>query len=121
MLLATSCLALHGRAPGVGLDAAPATARAPGAPELDHHVADLARSATSQPAMFLDHDRAADTGSPPEPEERPERPAGAQDGLAIGRRADVVPDPHGHAEAARQRLAERERVRPVRQIARVGN
>src|SRR6266513_995142 len=120
-LLVASCLALHCRASGVGLEAATAPARALGAAELDHHVADLARGAASQPAVLLDHDRAADTGSPPEPEERPERPARAEHGLAFDRRADVVPDPHGHAEAARQRLAEWERVRPVRQIARVGN
>ena len=71
--------------------------------------------------MLLDHDRATDAGAPPEAEERPKWPARTCHGLAFDRGADVVPDPHGHAEAARQSLAERKRLRPVRQIACVGD
>jgi hypothetical protein len=71
--------------------------------------------------VFLDHDRSAHAGAPPQPEERSERPACTENGLAFDRRADVVPDPDGQAEPARQCLGKRERLNPVWEIACVGD
>src|SRR4051812_44078871 len=63
---------LHGCASRVGLEAAPAATRALGAAELDHHVTDLAGGAATEPSVPVDHDSAADPGTPPETEEAAE-------------------------------------------------
>ena len=61
---------LHGPAPGVGLEAAPAPTRALGAVDLDHHVPELAGGAAALPLLAVEHQPSAHPGPPPHPEQR---------------------------------------------------
>src|SRR4051812_10142058 len=118
LLHAAARLGLHGAAPGVGLHAAAAAARAPGAADLDDHVADLTGGAAPEPALAVEDDAAADARAPEDAEQRVVRLAGAQLELGVGGDVDVIGDQDLRAELLRERPAERERTLPAGQVAR---
>ena len=85
-------------APGVGLHAAAAPARAAAAVHLDDHVADLAGGAAAGPRLAVEHDAAADAGAPEHAEER----------RVLARRAELElrGGGHRHVVADRDRRAD---------------
>jgi hypothetical protein len=114
-------LGLHRRPAGVGLHASAPAAGALGAALLHHHVADLAGRPAPKPGPVVDHDPAADTGSPEHPEKRPVGTARAQ--LRLRRRGDldVVPHRHRRAEGLGQPGTERKASLPAREVAGLGH
>ena len=99
---------LHRRAPGVGLEAAAAPARAAAAALAHDGVADLAGAAAAVPRLAVEDQAAADAGAPEDAEQRAVGAAGAEHELGLGRDADVVAEHDLRAERGLQRRRERE-------------
>src|SRR6476469_2766592 len=110
-------LRFHRRAPGVGLHAALAPARALGAAALDDHVADLPSGTAAEPGLAVEDDAATDPSSPEDPDQALELTSGAEMELSFCSHLDVVADPHWRTERSRERLAEREAALPAGQVA----
>ena len=99
LLVPAPGLGFHRRAPRVGLHAAPAPAGALGAAALDDHVADLTGRAAAEPRLAVEHQAAADPGSPEDTDQALELAPGAELELGFGRDLDVVADPDLGAES----------------------
>ena len=109
-------LGFHRRAPGVGLHAALAPARALGAAALDDHVADLPGGAAPEPGLAVEDEAAADAGAPEDADQALELAPGAEVELGLGRDLDVVADPHLGPQFFLEGLRQREAAFPVGQV-----
>ena len=114
-------LDLHRPAPGVGLHAAVAAARAAGAAHLHHDVPDLGGGAAADPRLPAEDDPAAHAGAPPDAQQRAVAAPRAERELAVDRHLHVVPERDRAAQPLRQRQRERERLLPVGQVPRAGH
>src|SRR3954468_12671714 len=109
---------LHRPAPGVGLHAAAAAARAARAVHLDDHVADLRGGPAAEPRLAVEDDPAADAGAPEDAEQGAVGLRGADLELGVDGAADVVAERDGRPQLALEHLAQVERPVPAGQVPR---
>ena len=84
-------------------------------------MSNLTGCSAPEPELAVDHDAAADAGTPPDANKRGERTSGAQLELAEHGHLDVVVEPDRCVDGIRERRGEGERPLPVREVPGVGD
>ena len=110
--------ALHCPAARIRLEAAAPAARTRRAVQPDDDVPELTGRAETEPQLPVDHDRAADSRSPPDAEERPIGLARAEHALRLDSSAHVVAHGDAGADTLRERSRKWKRVLPAGKVAR---